>query len=195
MLAAATPPPIPWPEPPLADEMVRLRPWLAADAAALVAAWGDPAIRRWSPAPPPEWCTEEYAAKWIDGAERRRVEGVAIDLVISDPSPECDLEAVLGEVGLGPIDWEQGEADIGWWVAPSARGRGTATRSVRLLARWAETRLGLTVRATIDPSNQASLRVAQRAGVRLVSPPALPPPATGGRRAARRGRRPPLPPT
>ncbi len=60
-----------------------------------------------------------------------------------------------------------GRASVGYWLAPGARGRGLATRAVRLLATWAFAdptleRLELTTLV----GNDASGRVALRAGFR-----------------------------
>ncbi|MGH9244254.1 MAG: GNAT family N-acetyltransferase [Acidimicrobiales bacterium] len=162
---------LPRPEPPLGDGEVRLRPWGEGgdgDALALAAAWNDPAVRRWSAGPPPERRNPTYAARWIDGESDRRRRGLALDLVIAPADPPADT-SVLGEVGLGPIDWRTMTAHIGWWVAGPARGKGVAARAVALLARWAERELALRVVAEVDPGNLASLRVAERAGVEVVN--------------------------
>ncbi len=61
-------------------------------------------------------------------------------------------------------------AEIGWWLAPEARGRGVAPVAVDLVAAWAlGPPLGLRqVWARIDPGNAASARVAAGAGFRLL---------------------------
>jgi RimJ/RimL family protein N-acetyltransferase len=163
----ASPPSLPLPEPSLGDGAVRLRRWGAVgDAGALVAAWSDPDIQRWTAVPPAKLRGRRNAERWIAGEEERRRAGISLDLVISPAEPDDDT--VLGEVGLAPIDWETMTAHIGWWVAAPARGQGIATRAVRLLARWAEHDLGLRVVAEIDPANAASRRVAERAAVEVV---------------------------
>lgn len=157
--------PLPLPDPPLADGVVRLRPWLVADAAALAAAWADPEVQRWTAVPPRR--SEADAARWIAGdAERRRC-GLALDLVVSPADPLDGT--VLGEVGLGPIDWGAGRANLGWWVAAPARGRGVASRAAALLAAWTVATLGLAVDVDVDPANPASAKVARR--VAAVAPP------------------------
>lgn len=72
---------------------------------------------------------------------------------------------MLGAVGLVRPDWDAGRSEIGYWLAPEARGRGAATRAVRLLAPWAFETFALTkleIRAHSD--NPASQRVAERCG-------------------------------
>ena len=56
-------------------------------------------------------------------------------------------------------------AGVGYWLVPAARGRGVATRAVRLLARWAFDSLGVVrLELTCGPDNVASQRVAERCG-------------------------------
>jgi RimJ/RimL family protein N-acetyltransferase len=74
---------------------------------------------------------------------------------------------VLGEVGVRNVDRRRRRAEISWWIAPEARGRGLATAATRLLAEWALSPEGGDldqVWARIDPDNVASARVAVAAG-------------------------------
>jgi RimJ/RimL family protein N-acetyltransferase len=73
--------------------------------------------------------------------------------------------ALLGAVGVGVKPWDAGMAEIGYWLAPEARGRGAATRALVLLSRWTlrEWPIGrLHLMADVD--NTASQAVAERAG-------------------------------
>ncbi len=158
-------PPLPLPQPPLGDGVVHLRPWRPVDAPALVAAWSDREVARWSP--PPRQHALVDARRWIDGTPRLRERGLALDLVIAAVGPG---DPVLGEVGLSEFD-DDGRAALGYWIAAEHRGRGHATRAVRLLSAWALQHLGLTaVTATVDPGNRASLAVLRRAGFRSSTP-------------------------
>ena len=71
-------------------------------------------------------------------------------------------------VGLGlafGIDRAEGEAELGYMVAPAARGRGIGTAILRALTDWAFADLGAQrLRLVVDVENPASLRVAERAG-------------------------------
>jgi RimJ/RimL family protein N-acetyltransferase len=69
--------------------------------------------------------------------------------------------------GLIRIDWEASEAEIGYVVAPFARGRGLAPRAIELVSRWGLDELGLArIEAVIDVDNEASRKVAERVGYR-----------------------------
>ena len=146
--------------PDLGDELVRLRPWRLDDAASLVAAWEDPAILAGSS--PPDERTLASATLWIEGWELRRSTGVALDMVVADPTDD----RVVGEVGLSGFDRRRRAAMIGWWVAAPERGRGIATRAVATLVDWvlAPDRLDSVV-AEIGGGNSASVHVAREAGL------------------------------
>jgi RimJ/RimL family protein N-acetyltransferase len=65
------------------------------------------------------------------------------------------------------LDLAAREGEIGYMVAPAARGRGASARAVRLLTRWGFEELALErLELRIDVTNRASERVAERAGYR-----------------------------
>jgi RimJ/RimL family protein N-acetyltransferase len=67
--------------------------------------------------------------------------------------------------GLVQIHLDIGEGELGYIVAPAARGRGVAGRAIRLLAGWAFREVGLMrLEAWIDVANEPSIRVVERAG-------------------------------
>jgi RimJ/RimL family protein N-acetyltransferase len=69
----------------------------------------------------------------------------------------------LGRVAL----WLDGNgaAFVGYWMDPAARGRGVATRALRVLCRWGFAELGLgVIEWRAEVGNQASRRVAEKAG-------------------------------
>src|SRR5690606_33283427 len=102
------------------------------------------------------------AARWIAGEPERRAHRLALDLVVG--SPADGGRQVLGEVGLAHLD-DRGWAELGFWLAPAARGRGLATVAVARCARWALTELGLRrVWARTDPANERAAGVLVRAG-------------------------------
>ncbi len=155
--------PLPWP--PLADvaTQIGLRPWGAGehDAAALAAAWSDPEIARWTAVP--EDPTEETARRWIRGEESRRASGLAMDMVIG----RLDEPRVIhGEVGLVMVESTKRWAELGYWVAPDARGTGKASAAARVFAEWALRELPVErLIARTQPDNPAAGKVAEAAGL------------------------------
>ena len=148
------------PDPPLRSGDVVLRPWQLDDAPALVDAWADPEIQRWTGVP--ERRDLAAAERWIAGDEARRRRWLSLDLVV-----ERDGE-VAGEVGLSSIDRGAGTAEIGWWTAAAHRRQGLASTAVALVGRWAERELDLALTAVCDPANPASIAVARQAGINRV---------------------------
>jgi RimJ/RimL family protein N-acetyltransferase len=147
---------IPLPDPPLRSGDLVLRPWALDDAPALVEAWADPEIQRWTGVPAQRDLMA--AERWIAGDGERRRRWLSLDLVV-----ERDGE-VVGEVGLSAIDRARGAAEIGWWTMSPHRGRGIATAAATLLIEWARPALGVAVCAICDPANPASIAVAEKAG-------------------------------
>jgi RimJ/RimL family protein N-acetyltransferase len=156
--------PLPLPDPPLADDRIRLRPWGAADVDALVDAWADAEIQRWTRVP--EQRGPDDALRWIASEQLRRDRGLALDLVVS-PARDDD-RTVLGEVGMVPLAGGPSRAELGWWVGPDHRRQGVATRAVGLFARWLRDELGFTdLFAEVDLRNAPSVWVAEANDLRL----------------------------
>jgi RimJ/RimL family protein N-acetyltransferase len=148
----------------LNDGVVRLRPWSAHDVDALVAAWQDEEIQKWTRVP--EQRGSDHALRWISAEQLRRDRGLALDLVISPAA--ADDSTVLGEVGVVPLAGGPSRAELGWWVAASHRRQGVATRAVGLFAGWLRTELEFTdLFAEVDPDNPASVWVAEANDLRL----------------------------
>lgn len=162
--AAPRRPPLTLPWPPLvhAEAGFSLRPWGGAptDADVLTAAWNDPEIARWTKVP--NVTDRDAAGLWIRGEERRREGGMALDLVIA----ELDNPAhVLGEIGFVVVEPDRLWAELGFWLAPDARGRGIATAAVRGFTEWVMRDLPIRrLFAQIQPENPRSAGVVDRAG-------------------------------
>lgn len=148
------------PEPPLADEAVLLRPPGEADAPAIAAACDDPEIARWIPVPVPYALAD--ALDFVDEVAESWSAGTDLTFAIVERASG----ALAGMIGLHQ-GASPGRAAVGYWLAPGARGRGLATRSVRLLAAWALEDPALErLELMTLVGNDASGRVALRAGFR-----------------------------
>jgi RimJ/RimL family protein N-acetyltransferase len=148
---------VPEPEVTLTDGTVTLRPWRPEDAPSVLAACQDPLIARFIPIPQPY--TETDAESFV--ASRRR------DWETEDERSFAIVDAVTGEL-LGSIARHGPfghRATYGYWLVPHARGRGNATRALRLITDWTVATTDV-VRLDLytDLENDASGRVAQRVG-------------------------------
>jgi RimJ/RimL family protein N-acetyltransferase len=101
------------------------------------------------------------AARICAEAEGEWLAGSVARLTIRD-APSA---ALTGEIGMFQIERPTGQAMIGYDLLPAWRGRGYATRAVRLLAGWAFAHAGIArLIAGTAPENLASQRVLERAG-------------------------------
>jgi RimJ/RimL family protein N-acetyltransferase len=144
--------------PTLSDGEVGVRPLADRDVAAIVRACRDPEIPRWTRVPQPY--TAEDARHFLAVAATEAAAGLGVAVAIVDAD-----DALIGTIGAMEIDRAAGRAELGYWLAREARGRGAATRAVRLMADWAAEELGLTLlEILVQPANAPSRRVAERAG-------------------------------
>jgi RimJ/RimL family protein N-acetyltransferase len=136
-----------------------LRPKRPDDVDAITAACQDPEIPRWTFVPSPY--TRADAEAFLAKSAEEEADGRSANFLAVDPANG----SLLGSFSVMELDREPGYGEIGYWVAAEARGRGIATRGVRLLADWARDELGLT-RVDVLPhkDNVASRRVAEKAG-------------------------------
>ena len=150
--------PIVMPEPPPRDGTVVLRPWAESDLDELLTCFEDPTISHWLPMIPYPY-TEADARAWFATLEPRRAAGSGVGFAIAGAADE----ALLGGIALRPDD--ERRAEVGYWVRSERRGRGIATRALRLVSRWAFAELGFArIQLHADAANVASQRVAERAG-------------------------------
>ena len=145
--------------PTLRDGDLVLRPKRLEDADAITAACQDPEIPRWTFVPSPY--TRADAEAFLASSAEEEAAGKSAGFLAVDARDD----RLLGSFSVMELDREPGYGEIGYWVSAGARGRGVATRGVRLLAGWAREELGLT-RIDILPhkDNAPSRRVAEKAG-------------------------------
>jgi len=150
--------PLAVPDPPLADDQIRLEPLSQADAPDLAGMVGDPDIVRFTRVP--AGADEAFVRGWIGGYERGWQDGSRAGFAVRGHDG-----SFLGFAAVIELELEHGEGEIGYMVPPAARGRGVASRAVELLTRWGFDELGLLrLELRIDVENSASARVAERAG-------------------------------
>ncbi|GAT73273.1 GNAT family N-acetyltransferase [Microbacterium hydrocarbonoxydans] len=142
-------------------ENLTLRSWSADDRDLLQAA-NTPEMTAYLNGPETEEEIDERHARYL----RLQSAGEARMFVIVDDEGER-----LGSIGLWPVDWHGAPAmETGWFVLPSAQGRGVATRALELLIEVARReRTGRrSLMACPGVDNAASNGVCRRAGFTLV---------------------------
>lgn len=73
---------------------------------------------------------------------------------------------LVGGVLFRTMDIEQGTAEAGCWLEPSAAGRGLATRAARVIIDWAIEERGIhRVEWLVSAANAPSIAVARRLGM------------------------------
>jgi RimJ/RimL family protein N-acetyltransferase len=144
---------------PLSDGAVSLRHWRDDDVPAIVAACQDPEIPRWTSVPVPY--ADADARAFLASLPAAMQAGASCTFAIV----ERGADEPVGAIGFPRLSWEDERAEVGYWVAAPARGRGVAARAVRLLCRWGFAEAGFhRIELLAARENVASQRVAERAG-------------------------------
>lgn len=147
------------PDPPPTDGVVAMRQLRAEDAPAVAATCQDPEVTRWMPTIPVPY-GEKDARAAILTALKGWHEATGYEFAIAEAATGVYLGSVAVFAGANPRRWA-----IGYLVAPEARGRGVATRAVKLASRWAFATFEIERLALSTlPGNLASQRVAEKAG-------------------------------
>jgi RimJ/RimL family protein N-acetyltransferase len=144
---------------PLSDGLVCLREWRDTDRDALVEMANDDAIQQWTRVPSPY--TRRDAEEWFALTRTTRAAGHQVAFAVTS----TDDGELLGSIDLRVSPADPAVAELGYMVGPRARGKGVATRAVRLITDWAFEALGIErMEILVDPLNEPSTRVAEAAG-------------------------------
>ena len=149
---------------PIDTARLTLRRSRADDAEAISAYRSDPEVRR------------------FQGWDRTDADGVRAEIeqmrerAPGDPAGWVQLSVeeratgtLVGDVGLSPAEDEPGVIKLGYTMSPVFQGRGYATEAVAALVTYAFNTLQAdVVRAYANEANVPSIRVAQKAGLRLI---------------------------
>ncbi len=150
--------------PRFADESIAgpgllLRPLVAGDVPAIAQACNDPQIQTWIPLPNPY--TADDARLFIEQHGPELIEsGRGIARAIEVAGRLC------GAIDLSSTDWPARSTEVGYWIAPWARGQSLATRALMTLTEWAFSQGMRRVQVRVALDNTASLLTAERGGFR-----------------------------
>jgi RimJ/RimL family protein N-acetyltransferase len=138
---------------------VRLRAFRADDRDGVLEGFNDPLTRRYMTTMPEPFAARE-AEWWISDGAPGVFAGGGSAYAIADPV----TDRLLGGIGLDNVITGRGQAEVGYWVAPAARGHGTATRAVRALGEHAFGTGLARLELITHWENSVSQRVAMAAG-------------------------------
>ncbi|MEO6143153.1 MAG: GNAT family protein [Dermatophilaceae bacterium] len=147
-----------FPETTLSAGDLILRPLSEADADDVADACQDAETLRWLPLPRPY---TRANAEWFIATfgPTQRESGAGIVFAIESDG------RLAGAIDLKHVNWASKVAEVGFWVAPWARGRGVASQATRALSLWAIRDHGFErVELFAATGNSASQRTAEKAG-------------------------------
>ncbi len=153
-----SPRPIEFPVEGLSDGVVSLRLLTESDLPGVIEAVGDPLIPRYTTVPDPYG--EREARQW----QRSSSQGIAAGTDLATVIVDADDGQLLGAVGLHGIGSASGRCSAGYWLAAAARGKGLATRAVRLLCRYAFAELRRRQDRAVDRTGEHRLAGGGRTG-------------------------------
>lgn len=138
---------------------LHLRPWVAYDADAVLAAWQDPLIHRFTSIGP---STMADVRAFVEERSPQRWEaGTAASFAVLDAT----TGELLSGVTLFGLAEEHRHGEIGYWTVPAARGQGITAEAVGTVCRWGFAVLDVhRIACLTAPENVASQRTALRAG-------------------------------
>jgi RimJ/RimL family protein N-acetyltransferase len=152
-----------------------LRPWRSDDGEAVVRAWADPEIRRWTQygAAIPDQGT---VGQWLDWNRRQWEFGLRVGFAVIGRDEEGG-DGLVGSIVLRDyartatyVGHVGDTGEVGYWIVPGWRRRGAATRALDAVTGWAfspvdDGGLGLQrIELKHSVGNLASCRVAERSG-------------------------------
>ncbi|MCT4356853.1 GNAT family N-acetyltransferase [Streptomyces sp. Je 1-79] len=151
-----------------------LRPWHMDDIAALVEAAGDADLRRWTSTPVDD---AAGGARYVEVQQRGWETGTRLAFAVLEDG------RLVGHVALKDVAPGAQAAEVGYWTAAHARGRGVASRALEAVTGWAFATFGagglrrLELLHQVD--NLGSCRVAEKGGYGYArtlpaAPPAYP---------------------
>jgi RimJ/RimL family protein N-acetyltransferase len=147
------------PREPVDGETVRLREPRESDAPLVIEACSDPKTQRFLPGLPDPY-TNDDALWWINEATEAAWAAGGASYAIADPL----TDEMVGSIALRLMVEARHQGEVGYWVAPWARGRGIATDATATITNWAFQHGFARIELLTEHENVFSQRVAMAAG-------------------------------
>jgi RimJ/RimL family protein N-acetyltransferase len=109
-----------------------LRPWCAEDVAALVELYRDPELRRWAHS---RMESEDDGLRWVRAQEQGWAAGDRFAFAVHETAVDA-APRLVGNVVIKDVAPGKPSAEVGYWTAARARGRGVASRALNTLTAW-----------------------------------------------------------
>ena len=140
----------------ITDGVVALRKMRESDRAATLSTFADPLVRRWlnMPAKPSNSDFDSVLRTIRDGF----ASGDRYDYCVTEPPDDVSVGAVIASRR------HRDNYEIAYLAGAEGRGRGVMTRAVRLLCGWLLDEGVGRIEIRTHPDNEASQKLAQRAG-------------------------------
>ncbi|WP_406276522.1 GNAT family N-acetyltransferase [Streptomyces sp. NBC_00191] len=157
-----------------------LRPWCVEDVAALVEVCRDPDLRHWTSSSVEN---DADGVRWVQAEQQGWAAGDRFGFAVLEAQPDSAHGQLVGNVVLKDVTTGEPSAEVGYWTAAHARGRGVAPRALELLTSWAFDTFGADGLERLEllhqMDNLASCRVAQKSGYEFdrvlpAAPPSYP---------------------
>jgi RimJ/RimL family protein N-acetyltransferase len=127
--------------------------------------------------------SEDDGLRWVRDQERGWAAGDRFGFAVLETAPDAASPRLVGNVTLKEVAPGKPSAEVGYWTAAQARGRGVAPRALQTLTAWsfdsfqADGLESLELLHQVD--NLASCRVAEKNGYQFdrilpSTPPAYP---------------------
>ncbi|MFC7989497.1 GNAT family N-acetyltransferase [Streptomyces pilosus] len=111
-----------------------LRPWRVEDVAALVKVSRDPALRQWANSVVDN---DADGRRWVQAQQEGWAAGDRFGFAVLEAQPGSAPTQLVGNVVLKEVTSGKPAAEVGYWTAAHARGRGVASRALEALTGWA----------------------------------------------------------
>ncbi|MEV7967693.1 GNAT family N-acetyltransferase [Sphaerisporangium sp. NPDC088356] len=145
-----------------------LRPWAERDIPELIEAYRDPVMRRWTRL---HVTGEQDARRWLEVQWAGWEGGERLSFAVFEPVGGSGELRLVGNVALKGLASGGSRAEVGYWTAAGARGRGVAARALERMTTWAFEAFGgdglECLRLLHQVDNLASCRVAGKCGYAL----------------------------
>ncbi|WP_307817125.1 GNAT family N-acetyltransferase [Micromonospora fiedleri] len=105
-----------------------LRPWRMEDVPALVEVFQDPALRRWTNSAVKN---DADAIRWVQAQQRGWAAGDRFGFAVLETRSDSPHGQLVGNVVLKEVAPGKPSAEVGYWTAAHARGKGVAPRAAR----------------------------------------------------------------